>query len=96
MTRNVIEALHDLSDDVLIDHRVHARYEMTNLCAAPALEALLRRPGAVGQRRRDATDRDDLDGVAHAKSGRASLGSTARPFGSSQASWRPRAVLSRK
>jgi alpha-D-ribose 1-methylphosphonate 5-triphosphate diphosphatase len=40
-TRAVIKAIHDLRDDLLIDHRVHARYEVTNFDAAPALDALL-------------------------------------------------------
>ena len=30
-TRRIIETLHDLRDDMLIDHHVHARYEVTNI-----------------------------------------------------------------
>ncbi|HVW91992.1 MAG TPA: alpha-D-ribose 1-methylphosphonate 5-triphosphate diphosphatase [Devosia sp.] len=40
-TSRVIDGLHALRDELLIDHRVHARYEITNVKAAPALEALL-------------------------------------------------------
>jgi alpha-D-ribose 1-methylphosphonate 5-triphosphate diphosphatase len=41
VTRAVIEAIGTLRDDLLIDHRIHARYEITNSAAAPVLEALL-------------------------------------------------------
>jgi alpha-D-ribose 1-methylphosphonate 5-triphosphate diphosphatase len=37
----VIEGVSRLKDSLLIDHRVHARYEITNIGAAPALEKLL-------------------------------------------------------
>jgi alpha-D-ribose 1-methylphosphonate 5-triphosphate diphosphatase len=37
----VIEGVNRLKDSLLIDHRVHARYEITNIGAAPALEKLL-------------------------------------------------------
>ncbi|KKZ87095.1 alpha-D-ribose 1-methylphosphonate 5-triphosphate diphosphatase [Rhizobium phaseoli] len=40
-TSAVIEGINRLRDDLLIDHRVHARYEITNIGAAPALERLL-------------------------------------------------------
>ncbi len=40
-TSAVIEGINRLQDDLLIDHRVHARYEITNVGAAPALEKLL-------------------------------------------------------
>jgi alpha-D-ribose 1-methylphosphonate 5-triphosphate diphosphatase len=37
----VIEGVNRFKDSLLIDHRVHARYEITNIGAAPALEKLL-------------------------------------------------------
>ncbi|KQV82037.1 alpha-D-ribose 1-methylphosphonate 5-triphosphate diphosphatase [Rhizobium sp. Root1220] len=37
----VIEGVNRLNDSLLIDHRVHARYEITNIGAAPALEKLI-------------------------------------------------------
>jgi len=40
-TSAVIKGINRLRDSLLIDHRVHARYEITNLGAAPTLEALL-------------------------------------------------------
>ncbi|HWT57417.1 MAG TPA: alpha-D-ribose 1-methylphosphonate 5-triphosphate diphosphatase [Rhizobium sp.] len=40
-TSAVIEGINRLRDGLLIDHRVHARYEITNVGAAPALERLL-------------------------------------------------------
>ncbi|WP_337266526.1 alpha-D-ribose 1-methylphosphonate 5-triphosphate diphosphatase [Oryzifoliimicrobium ureilyticus] len=40
-TSAVIEELRRLREDLLIDHRVHARYEITNVDAAPVLEKLL-------------------------------------------------------
>jgi alpha-D-ribose 1-methylphosphonate 5-triphosphate diphosphatase len=40
-TRAIIEGIKRLNGTLLIDHRVHARYEITNIDAAPALEALL-------------------------------------------------------
>jgi alpha-D-ribose 1-methylphosphonate 5-triphosphate diphosphatase len=40
-TAAIIEGITSLRDDLLIDHRVHARYEITNLGAALALEKLL-------------------------------------------------------
>ncbi|RDJ13691.1 alpha-D-ribose 1-methylphosphonate 5-triphosphate diphosphatase [Rhizobium grahamii] len=40
-TSAVIESISRLKNNLLIDHRVHARYEITNLGAAPALEKLL-------------------------------------------------------
>ncbi|MBY3425255.1 alpha-D-ribose 1-methylphosphonate 5-triphosphate diphosphatase [Rhizobium laguerreae] len=40
-TSAVIEGINRLRDDLLIDHRVHARYEITNVGAAAALERLL-------------------------------------------------------
>jgi alpha-D-ribose 1-methylphosphonate 5-triphosphate diphosphatase len=40
-TSAVIEGVNRLRDDLLIDHRVHARYEITNIGAAPTLERLL-------------------------------------------------------
>ncbi|MBB2691533.1 UNVERIFIED_ORG: alpha-D-ribose 1-methylphosphonate 5-triphosphate diphosphatase [Rhizobium esperanzae] len=40
-TSAVIEGINRLRDDLLIDHRVHARYEITNIGAAAALERLL-------------------------------------------------------
>ncbi|MBB2831084.1 UNVERIFIED_ORG: alpha-D-ribose 1-methylphosphonate 5-triphosphate diphosphatase [Rhizobium esperanzae] len=40
-TSAVIEGINRLRDNLLIDHRVHARYEITNVRAAPALERLL-------------------------------------------------------
>jgi alpha-D-ribose 1-methylphosphonate 5-triphosphate diphosphatase len=40
-TAAIIEGITSLRSDLLIDHRVHARYEITNLGAAPALEKLL-------------------------------------------------------
>ncbi|CDZ37892.1 alpha-D-ribose 1-methylphosphonate 5-triphosphate diphosphatase [Neorhizobium galegae] len=41
-TSAVIEGINRLRDNLLIDHRVHARYEITNIGAAPTLERLLR------------------------------------------------------
>ncbi|CDZ37384.1 Phosphonate metabolism protein PhnM [Neorhizobium galegae bv. officinalis] len=41
-TSAVIEGINRLRDNLLIDHRVHARYEITNVGAAPALERLLK------------------------------------------------------
>ncbi|MBW6420505.1 alpha-D-ribose 1-methylphosphonate 5-triphosphate diphosphatase [Rhizobium sp. XQZ8] len=41
-TSAVIEGMNRLRDNLLIDHRVHARYEITNIGAAPTLERLLR------------------------------------------------------
>jgi alpha-D-ribose 1-methylphosphonate 5-triphosphate diphosphatase len=40
-TRAIIEGIKRLDGQLLIDHRVHARYEITNVGAAPALESLL-------------------------------------------------------
>ncbi len=40
-TSAIIEGINRLRDNLLIDHRVHARYEITNVGAAPALERLL-------------------------------------------------------
>ncbi|WP_454848921.1 alpha-D-ribose 1-methylphosphonate 5-triphosphate diphosphatase [Rhizobium binxianense] len=40
-TSSVIEGVNRLRDNLLIDHRVHARYEITNIGAAPTLERLL-------------------------------------------------------
>ena len=40
-TSAVIKGISSLRDDLLIDHRVHARYEITNVGAAPTLERLL-------------------------------------------------------
>ena len=40
-TSAVIKGINRLRDRLLVDHRVHARYEITNLGAAPALEALI-------------------------------------------------------
>lgn len=40
-TSAVIRGISNLRDHLLIDHRVHARYEITNVGAAPALEKLL-------------------------------------------------------
>ena len=40
-TSAVIEGINRLRDKLLIDHRVHARYEITNTGAAPTLERLL-------------------------------------------------------
>lgn len=40
-TSAVIEGVNRLRDNLLIDHRVHARYEITNIGAAPTLERLL-------------------------------------------------------
>lgn len=40
-TRRIIETLHELRDDLLVDHHVHARYEVTNIEVAPPLEALI-------------------------------------------------------
>ena len=40
-TRAIIEGIHRLKGRLLVDHRVHARYEITNLAAAPALEKLI-------------------------------------------------------
>ncbi|MEZ2129181.1 MULTISPECIES: alpha-D-ribose 1-methylphosphonate 5-triphosphate diphosphatase [unclassified Sinorhizobium] len=40
-TSAVIEGINRLRDRLLIDHRVHARYEITNIGAAAALERLL-------------------------------------------------------
>ncbi|SCB15176.1 alpha-D-ribose 1-methylphosphonate 5-triphosphate diphosphatase [Rhizobium hainanense] len=40
-TSAVIRGIGSLRDELLIDHRVHARYEITNLGAAPTLERLL-------------------------------------------------------
>ncbi|MDR6815049.1 alpha-D-ribose 1-methylphosphonate 5-triphosphate diphosphatase [Neorhizobium sp. 2083] len=41
-TSAVIEGINRLRDNLLIDHRVHARYEITNIGAAPTLERLLK------------------------------------------------------
>ncbi|MBP2560743.1 alpha-D-ribose 1-methylphosphonate 5-triphosphate diphosphatase [Neorhizobium galegae] len=41
-TSAIIEGINRLRDNLLIDHRVHARYEITNIGAAPTLERLLR------------------------------------------------------
>ncbi|CAN7250449.1 alpha-D-ribose 1-methylphosphonate 5-triphosphate diphosphatase [Neorhizobium tomejilense] len=41
-TSAIIEGINRLRDNLLIDHRVHARYEITNVGAAPALERLLK------------------------------------------------------
>lgn len=41
-TSAIIEGINRLGDNLLIDHRVHARYEITNVGAAPALERLLK------------------------------------------------------
>ncbi|NLS03085.1 alpha-D-ribose 1-methylphosphonate 5-triphosphate diphosphatase [Rhizobium sp. P32RR-XVIII] len=40
-TNAVIEGINRLKHNLLVDHRVHARYEITNVGAAPALEKLL-------------------------------------------------------
>lgn len=40
-TAAIIEGINKLRDKLLIDHRVHARYEITNIGAAPTLEKLL-------------------------------------------------------
>ncbi|OWV76009.1 phosphonate metabolism protein PhnM [Rhizobium sp. R634] len=40
-TSAVIEGINRLRDNLLIDHRVHARYEITNIGAAAVLERLL-------------------------------------------------------
>jgi alpha-D-ribose 1-methylphosphonate 5-triphosphate diphosphatase len=40
-TSAIIEGITQLRNNLLIDHRVHARYEITNTGAAPALERLL-------------------------------------------------------
>lgn len=40
-TSAVIEGINRLRHSLLIDHKVHARYEITNVGAAPALEKLL-------------------------------------------------------
>jgi alpha-D-ribose 1-methylphosphonate 5-triphosphate diphosphatase len=40
-TSALIEGINRLRDNLLIDHRVHARYEITNVGAAPSLERLL-------------------------------------------------------
>jgi len=40
-TRAIIEGIHRLKGKLLVDHRVHARYEITNLAAAPVLEKLI-------------------------------------------------------
>ncbi len=40
-TSAVIKGINSLRDKLLIDHRVHARYEITNVGAAPTLERLL-------------------------------------------------------
>ncbi len=40
-TSAVIEGINRLRNSLLIDHKVHARYEITNVGAAPALEKLL-------------------------------------------------------
>ncbi|QND50105.1 alpha-D-ribose 1-methylphosphonate 5-triphosphate diphosphatase [Rhizobium lusitanum] len=40
-TSAVIKGISSLRDNLLIDHRVHARYEITNVGAAPTLERLL-------------------------------------------------------
>ena len=40
-TSAVIQGINSLRDELLIDHRVHARYEITNVGAAPTLERLL-------------------------------------------------------
>jgi alpha-D-ribose 1-methylphosphonate 5-triphosphate diphosphatase len=40
-TSALIEGINRLRDNLLIDHRVHARYEITNVGAAPTLERLL-------------------------------------------------------
>ncbi|MEN3146561.1 alpha-D-ribose 1-methylphosphonate 5-triphosphate diphosphatase [Neorhizobium sp. IRAMC:178] len=41
-TSAIIEGINRLRGNLLIDHRVHARYEITNIGAAPTLERLLR------------------------------------------------------
>ncbi|CAN7247494.1 alpha-D-ribose 1-methylphosphonate 5-triphosphate diphosphatase [Neorhizobium sp. LjRoot104] len=41
-TSAIIEGINRLRDNLLIDHRVHARYEITNIGAAPTLERLLK------------------------------------------------------
>jgi alpha-D-ribose 1-methylphosphonate 5-triphosphate diphosphatase len=41
-TSAVIEGINRLRDNLLIDHRVHARYEITNVGAAATLERLLK------------------------------------------------------
>lgn len=40
-TRAIIEGIHRLKAGLLVDHRVHARYEITNLAASPVLEKLI-------------------------------------------------------
>lgn len=40
-TRAIIQGIHRLKGHTLVDHRVHARYEITNLVAAPVLEKLI-------------------------------------------------------
>src|SRR5882757_5924297 len=40
-TRAIIEGIKRLKGKLLVDHRVHARYEITNLAAAPVLEKLI-------------------------------------------------------
>ncbi len=40
-TSAVIEGINRLRDSLLVDHRVHARYEITNIGAAPTLARLL-------------------------------------------------------
>lgn len=40
-TRAIIEDIHRLKGRLLVDHRVHARYEITNLAAVPSLEKLI-------------------------------------------------------
>jgi alpha-D-ribose 1-methylphosphonate 5-triphosphate diphosphatase len=40
-TSALIEGINRLRDNLLIDHRVHARYEISNVGAAPTLERLL-------------------------------------------------------
>lgn len=41
-TSAIIEGINRLRGNLLIDHRVHARYEITNIGAAPTLERLLK------------------------------------------------------
>ncbi|MGA1801278.1 alpha-D-ribose 1-methylphosphonate 5-triphosphate diphosphatase [Rhizobium sp. HT1-10] len=40
-TRAIIESIHRLKDGLLVDHRVHARYEITNLAASAVLQKLI-------------------------------------------------------
>jgi alpha-D-ribose 1-methylphosphonate 5-triphosphate diphosphatase len=40
-TAAVIKGINRLSGELLVDHRIHARYEITNIGAAPTLERLL-------------------------------------------------------